>query len=270
MRRIMVAGLSALLGSQASASEPLWELGAGLVAFHQPHYLGAEQNRSLVLPIPYLIYRGERFRADRSGLRGILFDNDRLELDVSFSGSLPVDSENNDLREGMPDLQPIVEMGPSLVWHLIPKQEAHSLKVMLPYRAAFSIGGGETRAQGWVSSPELRYSYFSNGSRWRASVGALLSGDRLQNYFYGVGDQFITAERPAFNAESGLSAYTASISFRQQRDDLIWGVFVNYYNLSDAKNRRSPLLAKEENVTVGIRFSWVMAKSATRVSDDRD
>lgn len=256
-----------LFSSLAEAAKPLWEAGAGLVGFHQPHYLGSDQTRNIALPIPYLIYRGERFRADRSGLRGILFDNQRLELDVSFSGSLPVDSENNDLREDMPDLRPIIEMGPSLVWHVLPKKPNRTLKLMLPYRAAFSIGGDDTRAQGWVSSPELRYSYFTNGSRLRLSIGALLSGDRLQNYFYGVEQQYATSERPFYDADTGLSAYTASASFRQRRGNIIWGAFMNYYDLSDAENRSSPLLVKDDNFTVGLRISWVFAKSSTLVDD---
>ena len=35
---------------------------------------------------------------------GLLFEDRRLELNVSIGGYIPVDSEDNPQREGMPDL----------------------------------------------------------------------------------------------------------------------------------------------------------------------
>ena len=64
---------------------PEWEIGAGATVFTLPDYRGSDESRGYVLPLPYVIYRGERFRVDRQGLRGIFFESDRVELDVSLS-----------------------------------------------------------------------------------------------------------------------------------------------------------------------------------------
>ena len=71
------------------------------------------QAQNHVLPIPYIVYRGEFFKADRDGIRSIFFDNDTFEVNASAGASFPVDSKNNDARQGMPDLKPTVELGPA-------------------------------------------------------------------------------------------------------------------------------------------------------------
>ena len=47
-------------------------------------------------------------------IRGTFFDSDRVELSLSLAASPPVSSDRVKAREGMPDLQPTVEIGPSL------------------------------------------------------------------------------------------------------------------------------------------------------------
>ena len=88
---------------------PLWEAGAGFGVLSFPDYRGSDQSRTRPIPVPYLIYRGEIFKADRDGVRGKLFDSERLELNVSAGASFPVSSSDNEARRGMADLKP----GPS-------------------------------------------------------------------------------------------------------------------------------------------------------------
>jgi len=73
-----------------------------------------DQSSPYAIPFPYLVYRGTFLKADRNGIRGTFFDSDRIELSLSLSASLPVNSDDNRARQGMPDLQPTVEFGPSL------------------------------------------------------------------------------------------------------------------------------------------------------------
>ena len=86
---------------------PLWEVGGGATYLRVPDYRGSEDVRNYVLPIPWFVYRGEIFRADRDGARARLFDSERVKVNLSVSGSVPVDSDRNRAREGMEDLSPL-------------------------------------------------------------------------------------------------------------------------------------------------------------------
>src|SRR3989338_5696009 len=89
---------------------PLWEVGAGVAAIDFPEYRGSNVRTSYLLPIPYLVYRGDFLKIDRARVRGQLFHSDKVELDISVNGSVPV--SNNGARQGMPDLDPTFEIGP--------------------------------------------------------------------------------------------------------------------------------------------------------------
>ena len=71
---------------------PKWELGVGATAFTLPDYRGSDERRDYLFPLPFFVYRGEKVRVDRQGMRGIFFETDRVQFDISLSGSPPVDS----------------------------------------------------------------------------------------------------------------------------------------------------------------------------------
>ena len=115
MRAFLLAALllAALAPSARAEPKPKWELGAGATVLRLPDYRGSDESRGYVYPLPYFVYRGEFLRLDREGLRGVLIESDRVEFDLSLFGSLPVDSSKNLARAGMPDLDPVLEIGPS-------------------------------------------------------------------------------------------------------------------------------------------------------------
>ena len=92
---------------------PLWEIGIGAAAYHQPNYPGSDVRSTTGFPFPCVIYRGDWFRIDRS-LQGILYETQKIKLDFSAGGTSVVDSDESDAREGMPDLDPTFEVGPAL------------------------------------------------------------------------------------------------------------------------------------------------------------
>jgi outer membrane protein len=105
-------GLLLLATGCAGAAEwPRWELGAGLAVAHLPDYRSAGEGRAYALPVPSFVYRGERLRADRDGLRGELFETERVELNVSVGLGVPVRTNGNEARQGMRRLDPVVEAG---------------------------------------------------------------------------------------------------------------------------------------------------------------
>ena len=150
---LLLAGLVA--GPALAAEKPLWELGVGMSALSFPDYRGADESSFFAIPFPYVVYRGTFFKADKDGVRGSFFDNDRIDLNVSIGASVPVSSDENRAREGMPDLQPTVELGPSLDLTLWRSQDRrYTLDLRLPARAAVTVMGGMDYV-GWEFSPRV-------------------------------------------------------------------------------------------------------------------
>ena len=71
------------------AEQPLWEAGLGIGTLRLPHYRGSDQSHTWVLPVPYVVYRGRIFKADREGARAVLLDADRLDDEPVATVALP-------------------------------------------------------------------------------------------------------------------------------------------------------------------------------------
>lgn len=73
---------------QQRPSCPLWELGLGVAGLSLPHYRGADESGRWLLPTPYAVYRGEVLRANRDGVKAMLFDTDQeVDLDLSLAAA---------------------------------------------------------------------------------------------------------------------------------------------------------------------------------------
>jgi outer membrane scaffolding protein for murein synthesis (MipA/OmpV family) len=255
--------------TSVAAQLPLWEAGLGAGALTFPDYRGADRTQTYVLPVPYFVYRGEFLKADRQGIRGIFFNSDRVDLNVSLNASAPVDSSDNPTRAGMPDLDPTFEVGPSLditLWRSAAK--AMKLDLRLPLRAGFTI---ESRPQyiGYLFTPRLNLDIGDVGGLQGWNLGLLagpLYGDRKQHrYFYSVAPEFATPERPAYEARSGYGGmqFLAAVS---KRFPSFWvGGFVRYDTLSGAVFDDSPLVKKKNYVAGGIAVAWVFGESSRKV-----
>src|SRR5688500_17303926 len=93
LRALAILATVAACGTSYSAAAeelPLWEVGAGAALLNFPDYRGSDERRTYLLPVPYVIYRGETLKVDRQRVRGLLFSGPAAELDVSVSGSVPV------------------------------------------------------------------------------------------------------------------------------------------------------------------------------------
>jgi outer membrane protein len=49
-------------GADRLVPRPLWELGLGVAALRLPDYRGSDQSSTYLLPLPYVVYRGEWLR----------------------------------------------------------------------------------------------------------------------------------------------------------------------------------------------------------------
>jgi len=264
-QEISVAGQQAPINEVSNNEEkPLWELGVGVVGVSYPDYLGADERSVQLLPLPYIRYRGESLRADQDGFRGLIYDGERLDINLSFGGSLPVKSDNNRAREGMDDLDLLLETGPNIEYTLWHNDDAR-LRFDLPLRGAFSLGSDVLRHQGWVSNPRLYYTRNLGDQRQlRASFGPLFGDSRYHGYIYEVGPKDVTAGRHLYQAKSGYSGTRTSIILRQQRSDWMFGATFSYIDLNGAANDDSPLFRDDEYAAAGLFVSWIFAESKVK------
>jgi outer membrane scaffolding protein for murein synthesis (MipA/OmpV family) len=266
---LLPAALAALLLGQAPrarADQPLWELGLGAGALRVPHYRGSDQSHSWLLPVPYLVYRGDFLKSDRKGTRAVLLDTDVLDFDLSLDASPPTTSGDNRARSGMPDLAATLEVGPNLNLRL-----AHGpgwkLDLRLPVRAAFTVQS-RPQAIGWTFSPVLNLDMLVRGWNFGLQGGPLAATQRFHGYFYDVPAAYATAARPAYRADAGLAGWGATAALSRRAGEFWLAGFARYDSLAGASFAASPLVAQHSNVTYGVALSWVFKVSEERVPDD--
>lgn len=265
--RLLALSVSALLTPAHAADLPKWEVGLGLGALTLPDYRGSDEQNAYVLPVPIVVYRGDRLRADRDGLRAKLFDSDRLMLDISLSGGVPVRSNSNAAREGMPDLKPSIELGPQLVWRMAGSwEDGYRLMARLPLRKVVAIGSAQDA--GWSVTPTLSFDVFDQPDPgWRFAVsGGPYFGDRAAHaYVYDVAPEFATPDRPAYAAKSGYGGAQVTLTLSRRMGRAWFGSFVRGSTVAGAAFEDSPLVRQSNNVTAGVSLAWSLWESAERV-----
>ncbi|HSH42655.1 MAG TPA: MipA/OmpV family protein, partial [Arenicellales bacterium] len=275
VRAWLTAGLAGLAlalspaGGRA-AELPLWELAVGGGVISLPYYRGAESNRLLPVPFIYPVYRGDFLKVDEEGVRGLFFETDRLKLDLSADGSVPGSDDDVEGREGMPDLDPTFQVGPSLtvdLWRAEP--HARSLILTLPLRGVFTVDSSPEHI-GLAASPKLTYSRDARFARrnWRVAMtgGVELGSSKLHDHFYSVAPRFSTPDRPAYKAESGYAGTRFTLSAQSRSGNNWIGAFLRYDNVSGAVFDDSPLVRRSGNFSAGIVVGWFVARSKTMVT----
>lgn len=247
---------------------PEWEIGLGVATIYTPDYRGAEQSRSRTLPIPFLQYRGARLRVDEGGVRGRLFGNDDVQLDLSIAGGVPVNSKDNLARQGMADLSPTLEIGPEVAWRLwTGPDQRRWIYLKVPARAALTVTGG-IHSQGYSLAPYLEYVRGSTAQGdWKItlSLGPQWGNARYHQYIYGVPDTDVTATRPAYSASAGYSGSRLTLATQKRHGRWWMGGFVRYDDLHGAVFNDSPLVKETHYLAAGVAVAWVIAQSQKQV-----
>lgn len=261
-------------GAAACEEEPLWELGAGAVLLQMPDYPGSNKYRLYLFPYPYFVYRGDILDIDEERISGRLFRTDRLLLDVSFYGQVPVDSSGNEARQGMPDLDPTFQVGPSLEVSLWGKrQNPYHLYLFLPVRAVFSTDFSSLRHEGWVFGPRLVYEindwFASPGFDLDVSAGPTFADSVYHRYYYSVGSAYATPSRPAYSAGGGYSGTAMTLGLSKTYQQLKFSAFVSVDLLQGAAFDDSPLVKTKVSFMSGLMVSWIFMKSEKNVPAER-
>ncbi|VAW61887.1 hypothetical protein MNBD_GAMMA08-2259 [hydrothermal vent metagenome] len=241
-----------------------WEAGVGLAYFSSPHYLGSDQSANYILPYPHVMVKSERFSINRNSIEGHVAEANFFKLDLTFGGNLKVDSDDNRARAGMPDLDYVLEAGPSLKFLLHENAEKNSLiSFDIPIRASIATDFSNVEAIGWRVIPTLHLLHAWPGKiRWEldGELRYLYGSKKYHDYFYTVDTQFVTADRPAYQSESGTGGVQVKLRLKTYYRKMTLGIFMLYSDVSSAVYADSPLVIDNTNFSLGIFASWTFAQ----------
>lgn len=272
----LLVGVDLCLGDTAATEKkPLWEVGLFGSVMTFPHYPGSDEDMSYVVALPYLVYRGDKFRMSREGMEGIFFKTERLQSTISLSGYPPVSGET-EARAGMPDLGALFGIGPELKWYLWSRNEVNSLYIATAVHAVSSIDvdSGLTMAyEGIKYGASLIYRNRTlireKGSSFGFSAGTYYGDSGLHAYLYDVDTQYARADRLSYQSDRGHSGHSLFGYLTYGLTDVLAvGVFGRWDNVRHAVFNDSPLVRQDDNYTGGIYLIWKVYQSKTLVEVD--
>lgn len=263
----------AMASLHASAEQfPRWEAGVGASVLRFSDYRGSDEFRSYLFPLPYFVYRGERIKVDRESIRGQFFKTDRMELDLSINGTVPLKSKDNAARQGMPDIDATLEIGPSLNTKLWRSDDRRiNLILKLPIRGVIASDFKHLDSVGWVSHPQISWDVKNfNNSGWHLGmlIGPTYHSAGYNNYLYTVDPQYATAKRPAYQAKAGYGGANIIGGISKRFGRTWFAGFAKYDRLSGAAFEDSPLVKKRSYATFGVALTYIFTESKTLVEAD--
>jgi outer membrane protein len=281
--KIVVCLLLSLLATRLNAEEVadeylpgLW--GLRLVAFGQnfPAYPSSSDQNLTILPIPYPVYRGKflSFGEDLEDIaNGQILSTNRVNLSVGLSASFPESSDNLSGRTGMPDLDFLIEAGPELAVALKGgPDDDRELLLSLQLRGAVSMDGLDASGRGFVFNPELEYlarDFLDSKTELRFRISPTWGTSDYMDFFYGVGPEFATPDRPSFNASSGYVNTEILVGLnRKITDRLEFRGSIRLWVNKGATNEASPLYQLYYGHGIRLAFFWTAWDSKRRVATE--
>jgi outer membrane protein len=246
---------------------PLFEwgllIGHGLI----PDYPASNEYKNLTIPIPYLNYRGEILKSDdQEGTRVEILSNKRFNLDFSFGGTFPTESEKNIARRGMPALDWTIEVGPRILYYLYREPSFGKFRITLPLRSSFSTDFQRLKQVGFLWAPGLELEKFDfineNMNLYLdAQVNYLSRG--LASYFYQVEDQYTNGERGAWQARDGFWGWESSFGVKYEDEKKIFLFGARYSDFNGSVNSDSYLHRTDSSWSYLIGIGWILFRSET-------
>ncbi len=254
--------------AHADAEEPKVELGVGIGGQFLADYRGSKDYQFNAIPIPYVVYHGDFFESGRDGVRGKIFRSDNLEFNISADAALASDSDDNKLREGMPEIHPTFELGPSLDINLTGSLDS-GFSLKLPARGVFAYDGLDVNHVGWLFNPHLSFKNPEYRTHYKLSysIGALFADSNYHDYYYGIGPQYQSTTRAAYDAEAGYNGAYFKVGLSRRIGQWWLGSYLRYDTLYGAKIEDSPLVETDHYFSIGVAVSWVLWKSKTSVGE---
>jgi MipA family protein len=250
---------------------PLWEAGLFGVAARLPDYRGSDEYTLYLLPLPYVIYRGEILEADRDGVRGLFFKGQRIETDISVSGNPPVNNGNK-ARSGMPELNPLLEMGPVIKYFFYRGERSSGLDLQAAVRGVISVDKDnfDVRYEGKrafltlvMTGPDTQ-----PGAPWSAGfrVGVDFADHEYNSYFYNVTDEEALPDRSRYRSGGGYGGLSISgYLLREVTPTLSVSMYGRWDNIDGAIYEDSPLVKAGDSFVLGAAMIWQLGESERRV-----
>ncbi len=255
--------------SLAEQTLPKWEFGLGPALLSYPDYPGSKEQNQLLLPLPYIVYRGKYFSINQQAITKPFLETSTVELDLSLSGSIPVSSKDNKMRTGMEDLDGSIGLGPVLKYRLY-QHKLNELKFELPIRAIIASDFKRIHQEGWVANPGIFYYYrdaFTQKQRIKLTIGAAanFADATNHNYYYGVDSNYATLDRPAYKTTDGFSGMSYHLALNYHFDQFWLGGFWRGFDMSQAVYKDSPLVETQFSNMFGLTLTWNFMKSVETV-----
>jgi outer membrane scaffolding protein for murein synthesis (MipA/OmpV family) len=245
---------ASVLPCQLAAQEYRWEAGVGAVAANLPLYPGSSQTSSFFIPFPYLLVESEYLDIDQ-GVKSKFFKSSNLRFSLSGGLGVPVNSDESAIRSGMPDLDLVLQIGPSLdIVFDNDKSDKREWRMELPLRLAIATDFKNTQNIGWLLEPRLAYE--SNrlrkaGWAYEFTAGIRFATDKYHAYYYDVDPQFATPVRPAYESSGGYSGAFTTLVASWRRDNLIYFTSLRYQYLGGSVYEDSPLVEEDSYFFIG-------------------
>lgn len=247
---------------------PLWEAQLFLAGFHLPHYRGSDESETYGAPVPYFEYRGEFLSIDQDGVKGIFFRSDHVESDLSAYGNPPV-GDGNDARKGMEDLDPLVELGPSIKWHLMGRRPGMAFYAKATVRGVMSVDFPNSLKScyqgihGVLSLVHVDHALLDR-NEWQSKItlGADWTDRDYNAYFYDVPERQALPDRPAYRASGGYGGFFLSGQLmRILTERVSISGYARWENCSGAAFEDSPLVETQNNFSLGAMLIWTALRS---------
>ena len=243
---------------------PQWDLGIGAGAFRYHLYPGAKQTADLVLPAPYFTYRSPKLEIDR-GIRSFLYRSEKAVLDISADFGVPVDSDDTVARQGMPDLDLMLQIGPSIEFLLNDARQSYfDIRFELPIRLAFVTDLSYVDSIGFLIEPRFSFNHrriARTGLSHKTTIGLKFATDDFHAYYYDVAPEYVTATRPGYQSDGGFGGSFINYRISYKSKDVIYWLFLRYQSLRGAEFEDSPLVVQDDYFFAGVGFAWIFASS---------
>lgn len=255
----------------AAASEPLWEVRLAGFGRNGPAYPASSESQVDIVPLPFPIYRGRFLRIGddtEKPVRTRLFRRDRVKIDIDFGLNFPVDSDDVDVRDGMPDLDLLLEVGPELELQFTGEPLGGELFLAAQLRGAVSLDGLDPSGRGGIFSLELKHKHplFSPSTELLTRITPEWGSKDYMDFFYGVASDFATPERTEYRAKSGYLGTKLSFVLKNELTPTFEtriGLRAGFH--SGAANRNSPLFTDDTTFGAYAAFLWKFWESKRRV-----
>lgn len=274
---LMLPSAYAADADAGKSDKPLWEMRLAAFGRYGAAYPASDENQLDIVPLPLPIYRGTFWRIgeDRDNpIRGRLFRRDRVKLDFAFDLTFPVDSDDVDVRRGMPDLDLLLEVGPELEIELATEEYFSGRSFLgLQLRPAFSFDGLSPTFEGFVFNPELTYRKKINDEKdeFKVRLTPAFATGNYMDYFYAVEPQFATPTRPAYSADDGYLGTELTFTWLHAiKDDIdiVVGTTLSFHH--GATNDDSPLFTDKTTYSAYAAFTWKFWESKRRARGNDD